>query len=300
MAKDVIIAIDASGSIDATLLEEVKKGLIDTLPNLRKGDRFNVLAFKADIVALNSGLWPVNPDTLQRAQQFIGDLDTSGKTDIYRSLSSVVGSLPQGDRPFQLILFTDGLPTAGLQNSAELINRLTVQNNQRASIHTFAMGPKSNRDLLHFLSYRNKGFAEGADFVETVGPSIRQMMDLLKTPILMNVAVDFTGLPGSNSHPLWYRDLYRTGQIEIYGRYRDEKELVLRLSGDVRARNKEFIFKGDLPETEPANSEIAGRWAQAKNYDDSVKQVMGKGLEKGDELTLQQVPPVFQKALSTP
>ncbi|MCA9414010.1 MAG: VWA domain-containing protein, partial [Candidatus Omnitrophica bacterium] len=116
MAKDLIIAIDASGSIDAALFEEVKKGLIDSLPSLRKGDRFNILAFKADIVALNSGLWPVNPDTIRRSQEFIGDLDTSGKTDIYRSLSSVVRSLPRGDRPFQLILFTDGLPTAGLQD----------------------------------------------------------------------------------------------------------------------------------------------------------------------------------------
>ncbi|MCA9427581.1 MAG: VWA domain-containing protein [Candidatus Omnitrophica bacterium] len=298
MAKDLIIAIDASGSIDAALFEQVKKGLIDSLPSLRKGDRFNILAFKADIVALNSGLWPVNPDTIRRSQEFIGDLDTSGKTDIYRSLSSVVRSLPRGDRPFQLILFTDGLPTAGLQDSAELINRLTVQNNQRASIHTFAMGPKSNRDLLHFLSYRNKGFAEGAEFPEMAAESVKSLMRILETPILMNLALDFGGLASVNSHPQWYRDLYRTGQIEVYGRYRQEEELVLRLSGDVRGRNKEFIFKGDLPEVEPANAEIAVRWAQARKYDDAVKQVMNKGLVQGDEVTLQSAPPVFQRSLS--
>ncbi|MCA9448006.1 MAG: VWA domain-containing protein, partial [Candidatus Omnitrophica bacterium] len=300
MAKDLIIAIDASGSIDPVLFEEVKKGLIDSLPRLRKGDRFNILAFKADIVALNSGLWQVTPDTIRRSQEFIGDLDTSGKTDIYRSLSSVVRSLPRGDRPFQLILFTDGLPTAGLQDSAELINRLTVQNDQRASIHTFAVGPNSNRDLLHFLSYRNKGFAEGVEFPETAASSVKSLMSLLETPLLMDVVMDFSGLPSGNSHPLWFRDLYRTGQIEVYGRYRDEKELVLRLSGDVRGRNKEFIFKGDLPDIEPANAEIATRWAQAKRYDDSVKQVMGKGVDSEESVRVGAPPPVFRGALSNP
>ena len=258
--------------------------------------------FKADIVALNSGLWPINPDTIRRAQEFIRDLDTSGKTDIYRSLSSVVRSLPKGDRPFQVILFTDGLPTAGLQDSAELINRLTVYNDQRASIHTFAMGPKSNRDLLHFLSYRNKGFAEGAEFSEVASESVQRLMRILETPILMNLALDFGGLASTNTHPQWYRDLYRTGQIEVYGRYREEEELVLRLSGDVRGRNKEFIFKGELPDIQPANAEIAVRWAQARKYDDAVKQVMNKGLDQG-EVTLRSAPPglpwIFIRAIDS-
>jgi len=300
MAKDLIVAIDASGSIDSALFQAIKEGLIESLPSLRKGDRFNILAFKADIVALNSGLWPVNPDSIRVAQDFIRNLDTSGKTDIYRSLSSVVRALPQGDRPFQLILFTDGLPTAGLQDSAELINRLTVHNNGRASIHTFAMGPKSNRDLLHFLSYRNKGFAEGAEFPETAAAAAKNLMSLLETPILMNVVMDFSGFPSGNSHPLWFRDLYRNGQIEVYGRYRAESELVLRLSGDVRGRNKEFIFKGDLPVVEPGNAEIAARWAQARLYDDQVKQVMDKGLEENKGISAKSIPPVFQGALSNP
>ncbi len=300
MAKDLIIALDASGSIESVLFDQVKSGIIESLAGLRKGDRFNILAFKADIVALNSGLWPVNPDTIRRAQEFIRGLDTSGKTDIYRSLSSVVGSLPKGDRPFQLILFTDGLPTAGLQDSAKLINRLTAQNDQRASIHTFAMGPKSNRDLLHFLSYRNKGFAEGAEFPETAPNSVTRLTKLLDTPLLMNVVMDFSGLPSENSHPLWFRDLYLRGKIELYGRYRDENELVLRLSGDVRGSNKEFIFKGDLPKIEPANAEIAARWGQAKRYDDSVMQVMGKGLEEGETFSIESAQPIFSGALSNP
>lgn len=300
MSKDVIIALDASGSIDPVLFEELKTGLIETLPILRKGDRFNILAFKADIVALNSGLWPVNPDTMRSAVDFIRNLDTSGKTDIYRSLSSVVRSLPSGDRPFQVLLFTDGLPTAGLQDSAELINRLTVLNDRRASIHTFAMGPDANRDLLHFLSYRNKGFAEGASASGEVASSVSRLMNLLSTPLLMNVEMDFSGLPARYSHPQWFRDLYRTGRIEVYGRYRSEEELVLRLSGDVRGRNKEFIFKGDLPEREAAHSEIPVRWSQAKRYDDSVKQVMGKGLEGGETVQFETPSPVFQGALSGP
>ena len=125
-------------------------------------------------------------------------------------------------------------------------------------------------------------------------------MRLLETPILMNLALDFGGLASTNSHPLWFRDLYRTGQIEVYGRYREKEELVLRLSGDVRGRNKEFIFKGDLPEREPANAEISTRWAQARTYDDAVKKVMDKGLDQEGDVTLRMAPPVFQRSLSKP
>ena len=83
----------------------------------------------------------------------------------------------------------------------------------------------------------------------------------------MDLSANLSGLPGEEAYPTILPDLFRGGAIRIYGRYNREKELVLRLAGNVRGKLKDFVFRGSLPEREPAGSEIAHQWAASKSYD---------------------------------
>lgn len=265
MSKDVLFAIDASDSMNGPVFEGLKQGLVNSLPILRSGDRFNILSFSADVVALNQGLWPVTDKNIAAAKEFLLKQQASGKTDIYRSVSAVVRSLPSGDRPFLIVLCTDGRSTIGLQDSREIINALSIDNRLRAAIHVFGVGPV-DRYLLRLLAYRNKGLARFASSDENIPRELEALIKEVSDPILVGVQVDLSGMTEEESYPLVLPDLYRGGRIEFFGRFDREKEIALRLTGNVRGNLKEFVYRGDLPKPEPANAPIAEGWASAKAF----------------------------------
>jgi hypothetical protein len=277
MSKDVLFAIDASGSMEGPVFEGLKQGLVNSLSVLRTGDRFNVLSFRADVIALNSGLWAATEKNLAAAKQFILDQKASGKTDIYRSVSAVVRNLPTGDRPFLIILCTDGRSTIGLQDSREIINALSVNNHLRAAIHVFGVGETVDRYLLRLLSYRNKGVARFASSTENIPKELESLIKELSDPILVGIQVDLSGMTEEESYPLVLPDLYRGGRIEFFGRFDREKEIALRLTGNVRGNLKEFVYRGDIPKPDPANAPIAEGWASAKAF-----HLVSRNLELGE------------------
>jgi hypothetical protein len=277
MAKDVLFAIDASGSIDEGVFNRLKRKVADSLEQLGPKDRFNVIGFKADVVALNRGLWNVRPETIDRAQEFILSLNASGKTDIYRSLTSLARALPPGDRPFLIVLFSDGMPTVGVKDSRELINLITVENKLRASIHVLGVGERKNRYLLELLAYRNKGTAKFVDNPDEIENEVSTLVKELSEPLLSDVVADLSGFSAKEATPAVLPDLFRNGSLRIYGRYDQERELTLRLAGTVRGRPKDFVFRGELPERETEHTAIARQWAASKSYD-----LVAENCAKGD------------------
>ncbi|MBE7487573.1 VWA domain-containing protein [bacterium] len=277
MNKDVLLAIDASGSMEGEVFEGIRKGMLGILKDLKPGDRFNILAFRADVVALNPGLWPVAEKNIAEGVDFINGLEPGGKTDIYRSLATVVRSLPPGDRPFLIILCTDGRSTVGLQDTREIINALSIENRLRAAIHVFGAGEYVNRHLLGLLAYRNKGIARFAGDPGKVSDDILKLSREVAEPILVDLKVDLSGMTEDEAYPLVLPDLYRGGRVQFYGRYNTEKEISLRLTGNVRGNPKEFVYRGKLPGPEPKNVGIAEAWASAKAFN-----LLSQNLELGE------------------
>lgn len=266
MSKDILYAIDASGSMEGAAFNGIREAIAGSLDHLRKGDRFNIIGFRDNVVALNSGLWPVNEKTIHEAKDFVLDLEPSGKTDIYSSITSIVRSLPSGDRPFSIIVCTDGRSTVGLQDSREIINALSIENKLRAAIHVFGPGEGANRYLLRLLAYRNKGIARFSNPGQSVKEALEKFFIETADPILVNVQVDLSGMAEKEAYPLILPDLYRSGRLTFYGRFDTEKELALRLTGDVRGNRKEFVYRGDLPDPEKGNKSIAEAWAFSKAF----------------------------------
>ena len=277
MYKDVLFAIDASGSMENRVFGRLKEAVADSLSTLRKGDRFNIIGFKADAIALNSGLWPVRPETIAEGREFVLSLESSGKTDIYRLLSNVVESLPPGDRPFTIVLFSDGRPTVGIQDSRELINSVTLKNNLRAGIHVFGVGKTADTYLLELLAYRNKGVVRFVTDPDQLADKCRQLFEELAEPMLMDITVDLSGFPGKEAHPRVLPDLFRGGSIRIYGRFDREEEVILRLAGNARGSLKDFVYRADLTTEKGKHPDVKREWASAKAYD-----LIAENCAKGD------------------
>jgi uncharacterized protein YegL len=288
MSKDVMLALDVSGSMAGPVFEGLRQGLAEALSMLKQGDRFGVITFGSELTFLSDHLWPVTPKNIEEARQFIQRQKAEGVTDIYRSVATVIRSLPDSDRPFLIFLCTDGRPTIGIQDSREIINALSVVNRLRAAIHVFGVGETLNRPLLRLLAYRNKGIAH---FIETsdsgknrnhvgsekIPSQLVEMIRQLADPLLTGIQVDLSGMTEEEAYPLVLPDLYLGSWIEFYGRYDREKEIAVRLTGNVRGKLKEFVFRGDLPKADPTQRSIAQAWAAAK-----VFHLVSQNLELGE------------------
>ncbi|MBZ0255469.1 VWA domain-containing protein, partial [bacterium] len=134
LPKDVVFVLDASKSMGSRRLRTIKNEVNELLGRMRGADRFNVVGFKGRVDLFTDTLAPVNPETTKLAREFLVDLDSSGHTDIYRSMEPLVKLGVERARPLIILLFSDGRPSVGVINSRKIINNLTQYRGPSTSI----------------------------------------------------------------------------------------------------------------------------------------------------------------------
>ncbi len=267
MNKDIIFVLDASGSMGRRTLAALKSGLKICLSKLREDDFFNVIGFKRDVIRFQEGLQPAIPARIQESLGFVDELEPSGRTDIYGSLEPISQLARGADHPFIIMLFSDGRPNVGVVDSREIINDLSSNLRVNSSIFAFGAGGNVNRYLLDLLSYRNKGFVEFSEDFQLMADRIEGMFQTLSDPLLINLTGDYGNVPEEDIYPKTLPDLYRGGEILIFGRYTNQKKFSLRIAGEARSQQKEFVIELDIPEKDNGPANLPQLWAFRKIYD---------------------------------
>jgi len=267
MSKDLIFVLDASASMGQRTMAALRTGIKLGLSKLRPEDRFNVVGFKRTVARFRPELVPAEPGNIQEALRFVDGLEPSGRTDIYGSLEPISKQARGGDHPFIILLFSDGRPNVGVVNSRTIINNLTANVRPNTSVFAFGAGQPMNRYLLDLLSYRNKGFVRFAsDFSSTVS-QIAEMIEALSDPLLINLTGDYGNIRKEDIYPKTLPDLYRGGEILVYGRYGQEEKFSLRILGEARGQQKEYIIDLPFPEEDNGPDNLPQLWAFRKIYD---------------------------------
>src|SRR5581483_3205758 len=110
VAKDVILVLDTSGSMEGEKIVQAKNALKYVLEQLKPEDRFNVITFSTAIVSYANGLRPASERG--DAIRFVERIAAGGSTDINRALLEAMADADK-ERPTIVIFLTDGLPTVG-------------------------------------------------------------------------------------------------------------------------------------------------------------------------------------------
>ncbi len=267
LPKDVVFVLDASASMGRRTLQVIKETLKDSIRRLKENqDRFNVVGFKGDVKILYDELKIVTPLTIADAWDFIDPLQASGKTDIYKSLEPLMTLGTARARPFLIFLYSDGRPTIGVRNSRAIINRLTARRGPSTSVFAIGAGDKVNEYLLDFLAFRNRGsicLIPSRDDIPQRGISF---FLLHQNPVLLQVTTDIGMIDRSKIYPQELPDLYQDTELEIWGRFSDEKQLTVRLKGEAYDEQKEMVASLDIPEQDLGGPDIARGWAFHKIY----------------------------------
>ncbi len=130
-AREVILVIDTSGSMEGASLAQAKAALVHAFKSLGSDDYFNLLQFNSNTEQLFDQSVPVTNSSLYMARNFITGLHANGGTEMAPALKTALTlpEIPQLMR--QVVFITDG----AVGNETELLQKVAQDLGNSRYVH---------------------------------------------------------------------------------------------------------------------------------------------------------------------
>lgn len=181
--KEYMFIIDISGSMYGNKMEETKKAVIECLKQLDIGDKFNIIPFESRFSAMNINSIEYNEENLQKAIEYVNNLQTMGGTEI---LNPIKFALYQKETDKIILLFTDGQ----VGNEQEIIQYVD-ENIKTSRIFPFGIDTNVNSSFIKQLAKVGNGKAELIQPNEKIDDKIIRTFARIQTPLLENLEIDY-------------------------------------------------------------------------------------------------------------
>ena len=189
-----------------------------------------------------------------------------GGTNINEALLAAMQQFESSNRPKILIFMTDGLPTVGVTNAAQIVaNCPGTARTLGQRLFTFGVGYDVNTALLDKLAAENGGVADYVEPKEDMEVKVSNFFAKVNYPVLTELKLDMAGVETDLVYPRAMPDLFRGSQVILIGRYRNPIDMDfvrLQLSGNSNGANKSFFYNNlRFPLREDANDFLPRLWA---------------------------------------
>lgn len=261
VARDVVLVLDTSGSMDGQKIAQAKGAARYVLDNLNPADRFNIVAFSTATRLFSDK--PASVSQRQAGRDFVDKLQAAGSTDINRALlEAIAGADPS--RPTVVIFLTDGLPTAGETDPDRIVANVGAAAPKSVRLFAFGVGYDVDTVLLDELSSKQRGTSAYVTPQQDIEEEVSGFYQKVSEPVLVDVTAVFTGVQVEDLYPYPLPDLFAGSQLVVAGRYRTGGTAELRLSGQVNGQPRTSRYTG-LTFVDRGGSEFIPRlWAQRK------------------------------------
>jgi len=261
VAKDVVLVLDTSGSMDGEKIQQAKAAAGYVLDHLGPDDRFNIVAFSTATRLYADR--PVSLDQRAAGHEFIGSLTAQGSTDINRALlEALAGADPE--RPTVLIFLTDGLPTAGVVDPDRIVANVKAEASKSVRLFVFGVGNDVDTVLLDQLSSNQRGTSTYVRPGQNIEEEVSGFYAKVSVPVLVDVSLALAGVQVEDMYPYPLPDLFAGSQLVVVGRYRRGGTADLTLRGQVNQQPQAYTYR-NLAFVERGGQEFIPRlWAQRK------------------------------------
>ncbi len=294
LPKDVAFVLDTSGSMAGKKLEQAKKALRFCVENLNDGDRFEVIRFSTEVESLFDGLVEANARNRDKAGEFIKDLKPIGGTAIDDALkkalalkSEIRNPKSETDRPFAIIFLTDGRPTIGATDEAEIVRNVKRQNEGRTRVFCFGIGTDVNTHLLDKITEETRAVSQYVLPEEDLEVKVSNFFSKIKDPVLANPTLKFTGdVRVTKLYPSPLPDLFRGDQLVLVGRYSGRGDAAITLEGTVNGVARQLTYEVRFAREADDHEFIPRLWATRRvGYLLDEIRLRGENAELRDEVT---------------
>jgi Ca-activated chloride channel family protein len=243
VAKNVVLVLDSSGSMSGAKIAQAKAAARFILNHLDKRDAFTLIDFDDGVTPFSEGLVPASGDAVARALKFVDGIEDSGGTNINDALLAALSRMRDGERPGYVLFMTDGLPTVGTTETADILRKIQKGNERRSRIFVFGVGDDVNTELLDRLSSDHRGASVYIGETEDLEVALSGFYEKISSPLLSDLTVEFKGLDTSQVYPRVLPDLFKGSQLVLVGRYRGDGPVSVVMTGKAGREGKRFVLE---------------------------------------------------------
>ena len=267
-ARAITFVLDTSGSMQGKKIEQARDALRFFLRSLKPQDWFNVVPFATEAQPFYPELQPARAEQIEGALSRVKDIEARGGTNIEDALRVAFASrLPVGDgaAPLPIVVFlTDGLPTVGTTDIAELLARTRTANAAKARVFVFGVGHDVNTRLLDTLAEESRGDRDYVREHENLEVKTGALFTKVSHPVLTDLQLRCEGIELFDQAPKALPDLFAGGRLMLLGRYRGEGHKAIRLTGVCDGSKTEYVFEASFPANDTRCEFVPTLWAQAR------------------------------------
>jgi Ca-activated chloride channel homolog len=159
MPVNLALVIDRSGSMRGQKLADARRAARMLVERLEPGDRLALVHYGSDVRVYPSE--EVTPQARQRMISFVGSIEDEGATNLSGGLEAGAEAL----RPYvkdyrvsRIILLSDGEPTDGIVDEAELGRLAADYQREGIAVSGLGVGEQFNERLMRGLAEQGGGF----------------------------------------------------------------------------------------------------------------------------------------------
>ncbi|HNX59591.1 MAG TPA: VIT domain-containing protein, partial [Spirochaetota bacterium] len=264
IAKDIVFALDTSGSMAGDKLESAKRALKYCVKNLNPGDRFQIVRFSTETEQLFSTSEENTQDNTSKAMKFIDGFRALGGTNIEEALRVSAESLPKDTRPKMIVFITDGKPTLGETDDDKLMSALKRMNVGMTRIFTFGIGYDINTHLLDRITDATRSYRTYISPREDVVKEISAFYAKIQSPVMTDITVKIPGMKTDRIYPKELPDLYTGSSLSVFGRYSGEGKSTIVMEGKIKGKIHRFNIPAIFPAKNTESDFIPPLWASRR------------------------------------
>ena len=264
--RDVVLVLDKSGSMSDLKMAQAKKALKFCLNNLSEKDRFAMVSFATVVDNYRDDLSRATPDQLEKAHKWVDDLRQSGGTAILPALNAALGFRPKDEgRSFNVVFFTDGVPTVDETNPDRIIKSVAAKNSTSTRIFTFGVGDDVNSSMLDQLAESTRAVSTYVRPSEDIEAKMSSLYSKISHPVMTNVRLTCSNVRLHGIYPVQIPDLFHGNQLVLIGRFSGRGPATIKLTGQVGSETREIVEEVDFPSrTTDDKSFVEHLWARRK------------------------------------
>ncbi|KAM9174064.1 voltage-dependent calcium channel subunit alpha-2/delta-1 isoform 6-T8 [Pangshura tecta] len=185
--KDMLILVDASGSVSGLTLKLIRTSVIEMLETLSDDDFVNVVSFNnnAQNVSCFNHLVQANVRNKKKLKEAVYKISAKGITDYkkgfiyaFQQLQNHSGSRANCNKI--IMLFTDG----GEERAQEIFN--TYNKDKKVRVFTFSVGQHNyDKGPIQWMACQNKGYYYEIPSIGAIRINTQEYLDVLGRPMVL-------------------------------------------------------------------------------------------------------------------
>ncbi len=259
--KNLIFVLDSSGSMSGKKIQQARQAVRFIIDHLEERDYFSIIDFDDGVSLFADEVVSASAKNRERAHEFVGSIEDSGGTNINEALLRALKMVPGGERPNFILFLTDGLPTVGVTQTAEILKNVSLANTAKARLIVFGVGNDVNTELLDKLTAENRGASVYVSENEDLEVAVSSTYEKISSPLLSDISLTFGGIETHQSYPQTLPDLFKGSQLILLGKYRGSGPASVILRGKVGKTEKRFSLENQKLGQDEAYSFLPRLWA---------------------------------------